>query len=181
MQAQALMEAVLQRLDRPTDSATLEQYRDRLLSYINECALDLAGAIRPWRRDELSMHQGKVELSGLPYRCGKVLSARIDGQRRVFYYGPTSSTIHFPGLAEGTVEVTYWYVPAPLRELTDELQLPEACREAVISYAVAKERARFDTASQNAARLELMLYGQQKGKLRHLLPDAENLVIYNKY
>ena len=115
-----LMEATLRKLDRPTDTATVTLYKERLLGYLNEALLDLTAELRPWRRDTVTVTGGQAELSGLPHACLKVLAARVDGQRRLFYYGSTRGTLLFPGMEDGTVELTYRYQPALLSELTDK-------------------------------------------------------------
>ena len=176
-----LIQMTLRKLDRPVDNDTVALYKERLVGYFNEALLDLAVELRPWRRDELTVTNGQAELSGLPRTCHKVLSARIDGQRRLFYYGSTQGTILFPGMGNGVVELTYRYLPALLRELTDEPQVPETVQEMLVEYAAARERSRFDAASQNAARLDLTLYRELKGKLKRGYPSAELDQIYHIY
>ena len=181
MTTQKLMEMILRKLDRPTDSDTVALYKERLLGYLNEAMLDLAAELRPWRRDTLTVTGGQVELDHLPRTCLKVLAARIDGQRRLFYYGSTRDTLLFPGVESGTVELTYRYQPELLAELTDEPQLPEGIQGLLVEYAAARERSRFDAASQNAARLDLTLYREMVGKLRRGYPTPDLSQIYNIY
>ena len=145
-----LIKMTLRKLDRPTDNDTVALYKERLLGYLNEAMLDLTAELRPWRRDTLAVTSGQADLSGLPCVCLKVLAARIDGQRRLFYYGATRSTLLFPGVGDGTVEITYRYQPDQLAELTDEPQLPAGLQGLLVEYAAARERGRFDAASQNA-------------------------------
>ena len=176
-----LIQMTLRKLDRPTDNDTAALYRERFVGYLNEALLDLTAEFRPWRRDTLTVTDGQAELSDLPRTCLKVLAARVDGQRRLFYYGSTQGTILFPGMGDGTVEITYRYLPALLGELTDEPQLPEEIQELLAEYAAARERSRFDAASQNAARLDLTLYRELKGQLRRGYPAADLSRIYHIY
>ena len=176
-----LMEMTLRKLDRPTDSDTVALYKERLLGYLNEALLDLTAEFRPWRRDTVTVTNGQAELSGLPRACLKVLAARVDDQRRLFYYGSTRGTLLFPGMADGTVELTYRYQPALLTELTDEPQLPEGLQGLLVEYAAARERSRFDAASQNAARMDLTLYREMKGKLKRGYPAPDLSRIYHIY
>ena len=176
-----LMKMTLRKLDRPTDSSTVALYKERLLGFLNEAVLDLTAEFRPWRRDTVTVTNGQAELSGLPRTCLKVLAARIDGQRRLFYYGSTRGTLLFPGMRNGTVELTYRYQPALLTELTDEPQLPEGFQGLMAEYAAARERSRFDAASQNAARLDLTLYQQMKGNLKRGYPAPDLSRIYHIY
>ena len=176
-----LIKMTLRKLDRPTDNDTVALYKERLLGYLNEAMLDLTAELRPWRRDTLAVTSGQADLSGLPRVCLKVLAARIDGQRRLFYYGATRSTLLFPGVGDGTVEITYRYQPDLLEELTDEPQLPEGMQGLLVEYAAARERSRFDAASQNAARLDLTLYRELKGKLKRNYPAQDLSRIYNIY
>lgn len=181
MTALKLMEMTLRRLDRPTDSSTVALYQERLMGYLNEAILDLAGEFRPWRRDSLTVTDGQAELSSLPCACLKVLSVFVDGQRRLFYYGSTRGTLLFPGMESGTAEITYRYQPAMLAELTDEPQLPEGLQGLMVEYAAARERSRFDAASQNAARIDLTLYRESKGKLKRGYPAPDGCLFYNIY
>lgn len=176
-----LIQMTLRKLDRPTDNDTVALYKERLLGYLNEAILDLATEFRPWRRDNVTVTNGQAELSGLPRACLRVLAARVDGQRRLFYYGSTRGTILFPGMGDGTAEITYRYLPAMLSELTDEPQLPEGLHGLLAEYAAARERSRFDAASQNAARLDLTLYGEIKDRLKRGYPGPELNQIYHIY
>ena len=176
-----LMEMTLRKLDRPTDSATLALYKDRLLGYLNEALLDLTAEFRPWRRDEITVTNGQTDLSVLPRNCLKPLVARIDKKRRLFYYGTTRDILLFPGVENGTAEITYRYQPAQLVELTDEVQLPLGLQGLMVEYAAARERSRFDAASQNAARLDLTLYRDMKTKLKRTYAEPEFPKICNIY
>ncbi len=176
-----LMEMTLRKLDRPIDDDTVALYKQRLLGYLNEALLDLTAEFRPWRRDFLSVTNGQTELSDLPRACLKVLAARVDGRRRLFYYGSTRGTLLFPGMGDGTVEITYRYQPALLTELADEPQLPEGMQGLLAEYAAARERSRFDAASQNAGRLDLTLYRELKGKLKRGYPGPDEPRIYHIY
>ena len=84
-------------------------------------------------------------------------------------------------LPDGTVEITYRYQPPLLMELSDEPQLPEGMQGLLVEYAAARERSRFDAASQNAARLDLTLYRELKGKLKRNYPAQDLSRIYNVY
>ena len=181
MTTQKLMELTLRKLDRPIDSNTLALYKERLLGYLNEALLDLTAEFRPWRRDTVTVTGGQVDLDLLPRTCLKVLAARIDGRRRLFYYGSTRGTLLFPGMEDGTVELTYRYQPALLAELTDEPQLSEGLQGLLVEYAAARERSRFDAASQNAARLDLALYQELKRNLKRGYPAPDFAQIYRIY
>ena len=176
-----LMQLTLRKLDRPTDNDTVALYKERLLGYLNEALLDLTAELRPWRRDPVTVTNGQADLTGLPCACVKVLAARVDQARRLFYYGSTRSTLVFPGMENGTVELTYRYQPTTLSELTDEPQLPEALQPLLVEYAAARERSRFDAASQNAARLDLTLYRQLTARLRRNYPAPDMAQIYHIY
>ena len=181
MTALQLIQRTLRKLDRPTDNDTVALYRERLTGYLNEAIMDLTVELRPWRRDTVSVTRGKAELSTLPLACHKVLAARIDGKRRLFYYGSTRNTLLFPGMENGTAEITYRYLPALLQELTDEPALSEPLQELLVEYAAARERSRFDAASQNAAKLDLTLYREMRGRLKRGCSALDLGEIYNIY
>lgn len=181
MTALQLIQSVLRKLDRPTDDDTVAMYKEWLLGYLNEALLDLTAELRPWRRDTLAMTGGQAELGDLPCTCLKVLSAQIDGQRRLFYYGSTRGTLLFPGLGDGTVELTYRYQPDLLTELDDEPQLPEGLQGLLAEYAAARERSRFDAASQNAAQLDLTLYRELRNGLKRGYPAPDLAQLYHIY
>ena len=151
------------------------------MGYLNEALLDLTAEFRPWRRDELTVQNGQAELSDLPCACLKVLSAFVGGQRRLFYYGSTRGTLLFPGMENGTAEITYRYLPALLQELTDEPALSEPLQELLVEYAAARERSRFDAASPNAAKLDLTLYREMRGRLKRGCSALDLGEIYNIY
>ena len=176
-----LMQMVLRKLDRPIDNATVALYKDRLMGYFNEAVLDLTAEFRPWRRDELAVTNGQADLSALPRQCLKALTARIDKKRYLFHYGATRNILMFPGIQNGTAVITYRYQPAQLTELTDEPQLPKGLLGLLVEYAAARERSRFDAASQNAARLELTLYREMKGKLKRAYAEPEPSKLYHVY
>ena len=92
-----------------------------------------------------------------------------------------AGTLLFPGMADGTAEITYRYQPALLTELTDEPQLPEGLQGLLVEYAAARERSRFDAASQNAARMDLTLYRELKGQLKRGYPAPDLSRIYHIY
>ena len=50
-----------------------------------------------------------------------------------------------------------------------------------MEYAAARERSRFDAASQNAAKLDLTLYREMKGQLRRGYSAPDLGEIYNIY
>ncbi len=176
-----LMEMTLRKLDRPTDSDTVALYRERLLGFFNEALLDLAADFRPWRRDTVNVENGQVELDQLPCICRKVLAVHVHGKRRLFYYGSTRGTLLFPGMGNGTAQITYRYEPDRLTELTDEPQLPEGLQELLAEYAAARERGRFDGVSQNGGKLDLTLYRELKGKLKRGYPAPDPSRFYHVF
>ena len=181
MTTQRLMEMTLRKLDRPMDNGTVALYRERLLGYLNEAMLDLTAEFRPWRRDSLTVADGQADLSGLPCACLKVLGASVEGQRRLFYYGSSRKILRFPGMEAGPVEITYRYQPALLTELGDEPQLPELWQGLLVEYAAARERSRFDAASQSAASLDLTLYREMKQRLKRGYSAPSLARFYNLY
>ena len=83
-------------------------------------------------------------------------------------------------VADGLVQVTYRYIPEPLRVDTDIPDLPEWCHGALIGYAVGRERAAGDAASVNAARTCFELYNAAKRCMRAHRGELDAFTIENR-
>lgn len=166
MTLKELLTGALLQLDRGTDAQTLESWRDKLTRYLNDAMIDLTGELQPRRTDELTLTQGTLELGDLPRDVVKVIALTRENTRLPFYYGLSSETLRVPAVEDGTVQVTYRYMPEALRVDTDVPDLPEWCHGALISYAVGRERAGGDATSISAARACFELYNAAKRLMR---------------
>ncbi len=168
MNLKQLIIATLHELQRPTDSATVAQWQDRLTLYINEAIADIGVYLRPWRRSPLAVVNGRLDLTQLPYLCTKVLAVEDgDGRRVVFYYGASVAELAVRGIPDGELYVVYRYAPRTLSGEFDEPELPAFCHPLIVTYAVARERCHMDGVSQGSAQLNFTLYETQKRRLRY--------------
>ena len=83
-------------------------------------------------------------------------------------------------LPDGAIQVTYRYMPEPLRVDTDIPDLPQWCHGALISYAVGRERASGDAASLGAARACFELYNAAKRMMRANRGEMDAFAIVNR-
>ena len=180
MTLKELLTGALLQLDRGTDAQTLESWRDKLTRYLNDAMIDLTGELQPRRTDELTLTSGTLDLSGLPRAVIKVLALTRGDTRLPFYYGPVSDSLRVPAVPDGTIAVTYRYMPEPLRVDTDVPDLPEWCHGALIGYAVGRERAAGDAASVNAARACFELYNAAKRCMRAHRGELDAFTIENR-
>ena len=179
MTLKELLTGTLLQLDRASDAQTLEAWRDKLTRYLNDAIVDLAGELQPRRTDELALTDGTLSLADLPRAAVKVVALTKDGKRLPFYYGFGSDDLRVPCAANGPIQVTYRYMPEPLRYDTDEPDLPEWCHGALICYAVGRERASGDAASMSAARACFELYQQTRREMRAHRGERDAYTIEN--
>ncbi|MCL2695267.1 MAG: hypothetical protein FWE69_02960 [Clostridiales bacterium] len=181
MTLQDIIKGVLAELHRPTDTATVEQWRERLTLYANEAVADLTAAFRPWRRDEVTLAGHVVNITSLSARCLKVLALELNGQRLPYYYGAGLNTLCVPGQKDGRPWISYRYCPKELVALTDVPELPAQCHPLIVTYVAARERVNFDAGSQSGAKLNFSLYETQKRRVKSDLGEPDGHRLYNRY
>lgn len=179
MTLQELLTAVLQQLDRSTDAQTLETWRDKLTRYLNDAMVDLSGALQPRRTEAVALADGTIDLTLLERPCIKALALRRGDARLAFYYGAGTNLLHVPGVPDGPVTLTYRYMPRMLAADTDVPELPEHCHGALVTYAVARERAAGDATA--AAQAGFALYAQMRRALRPHCGEADVYRLENVY
>lgn len=179
MTLQELLTAVLQQLDRSTDAQTLENWRDKLTRYLNDAIVDLAGVLRPRRTEMVEIAGETIDLTLLERPCIKVVALARDGQRLPFYYGAGTALLHIPAVSDGPAALTYQFMPLMLAADTDVPELPEHCHGALVTYAVARERAAGDAAA--AAQTGFALYHQMRRALRAGCGEIDGYRIENAY
>ena len=179
MTLQELLTAALQQLDRGTDAQTLETWRDKLTRYLNDAIIDMTDAVQPRRTEQTEILCGTIDLAGLERPCIKVTALWKDGKRLPFYYGAGTSLIRVPCTADGPAALTYRYMPAMLAADTDVPELPEPCHGALVTYAVARERAAGDAAA--AAQAGSQLYSQMRRALRRHAGELDAYRFENIY
>ena len=180
MTLKELLTGALLQLDRGTDAQTLESWRDKLTRYLNDAMIDLASELQPRRTDELTLNGGSLDLSTLPRDVVKVLALTRESTRLPFYYGASTDQLRVPAVTDGAIQVTYRYMPEPLRVDTDIPDLPQWCHGALISYAVGRERASGDAGSLGAARACFELYNAAKRLMRASRGETDAYAIINR-
>ena len=180
MTLKELLTGALLQLDRGTDAQTLESWRDKLTRYLNDAMIDLTSDLQPRRTDELTLTSGSLDLSTLPRDVVKVIALSRGSTRLPFYYGASTANLRVPAAEDGAVQVTYRYVPEPLRVDTDIPDLPEWCHGALISYAVGRERASGDAMSIATARVCFELYNAAKRIMRANRGELDAFAILNR-
>jgi len=175
-----ILVSALAQLDRGHDSQTLDTWRNKLTRFANEAVYDIAMAVRPYRTDTLTVTEGMADLSQLPRGCVKVCSVMQQGASRVFYRGVGSDVLRVPG-AEGTVSVTYQYVPREMSLPTDEPELPAHCQGPIVTYVVGRERASGDVSTQGGAGVYFEIYNAAKRQLRTHRGERDVYCIRNRW
>lgn len=181
MTVQELIEGALCELDHPADSAALALWKEKLLRFANEAAVDLAETFRPWRRDTLPLSGGIVDLHALPYRLGKVLGVERGGMRVPFYFGTDAYTLHVPGVTDGPMTVVYRYLPRELVLDTDEPELPTACHPLIVLYMAGRFSMTNDAQGMNHASAALSLYETRKHRLKLDFDEPTDYRITNRW
>ncbi len=180
MTLKELLTGALLQLDRATDAQTLEAWRDKLTRYLNDAMIDLTSELQPRRTDPLTLVSGALELSALPRDVVKVIALSRGNTRLPFYYGLSTAQLRVPATEDGEIQVTYRYMPEPLKVDTDTPDLPQWCHGALVSYAVGRERASGDSASLNAARACFELYNAAKRMMRAHRGEQDAYAIENR-
>ena len=176
-----LIEAALGEMEHPSNTAALPLWREKLLRFANEALVDLTEAFRPWRRDVLTLTDGALDLTALPYTAGKLLGIERNGMRVPFYYDANTSSLRVPGLADGPVTAVYRYLPKPLVQNGDEPELPAACHPLIVQYMVARFEMQNDATAQNHAGMLLSHYELRKRRLKLDFDEPTGYAIYNRY
>ncbi len=173
-----LIEQALAELDHPVDTAARPLWEEKLKRFANEAQDDLFAALRPWRRETVTLTDGTIDLAALQSDVSKVLGVERAGLRLPFYYGADTNTLRLKGVADGPVAVVYRYAPCPLAEPTDEPQLPSVCHPLIVLYMVARFEMHNDAQGLSHANMLLSLYETRKRRLRmnHDEPSGYDLI-----
>lgn len=181
MTVSQLIEQALAELEHPADTAALPLWREKLIRFANEAQNDLTETFRPWRRDPLTLQNGLLDLSGLPYLVSKVLGVERNGMRIPFYYDTDTGTLRVPGAADGPMTVVYRYLPKTLTLDSDEPELPTACHPLIVHYMVARFEMHNDASAQSHAAMLLNLYETRKRRMKLDFDEPSGYAIYNRW
>ncbi len=164
--ARELINSALGELEHPEDTAALPLWEDKLLRFANEALVDLYETFRPWRRDTLTLQNGTLDLSALPYTAGKVLGVERSGMRVPFAYRADTNTLQVPGVQDGPMTVVYRYLPNLLTGDDDEPELPAACHPLIVLYMVGRFSMVNDAQGLNRTSAALSVYEARKRRLK---------------
>ena len=135
--------------------------------------------MQPRRTETVSITGGAIDLTLLERPLVKAVALARGGARLPFYYGAGTHLLHVPGVPDGAAELTYRYMPRMLAADTDVPDLPEYSHGALVTYAVARERAAGDAAA--AAQAGFALYQQMRRALRAHSGELDAYRIENAY
>lgn len=174
-----LIEQALAELEHPADTAALPLWQELLVRFANEAVADLTETFRPWRRDPLTLTNGLLALSGLPYTVSKVLGVERNGMRIPFCYETDTKTLRVPGVPDGPMTVVYRYQPKTLALNTDEPELPSACHPLIVYYMCARFEMHNDASAQNHASMLLNLYERRKRRMKLDCDEPDGYALFN--
>lgn len=170
----------LDRLDRGHDAQTLEMWRDKLTMFANDALTDLAHAIKPVRTEKaLILLDGTVDANAFERDCIGIVSITADGRDVPFVECGTSGV--FKVKAEGSVAVTYAYVPKRLSSPSDVPELPERFHPLIVIYVVARERMSGDISTQKGFAAHMRLYETMKAEMLKKSGSADAYGFINRW
>ena len=113
-----------------------------------------------FRTDTVVLENGRFDVDDLPRWCTKITEVRAGG--KPVKYDMDNQTGRILVDADGEVEVTYRFLPNPLKNSNDTPELPKQLHQCIVSYVVASDKAEGDTTTQGSASLYYQLYNEQK-------------------
>ena len=176
-----LIQSALAELDHPENTAALPLWKEKLLRFANEAVVDLYETFHPWRRDLLTLQNGVLDLTALPYTVAKVLGVERGGMRVPFFYGADTDTIRVPGVQDGLMTVVYRYMPRTLILDGDEPELPSACDPLIVLYMTGRFCLTDDAQGLNHATAALSLYETRKRRLKLDFDEPTDYRIVNRF
>ena len=157
----------------------MELYRHRFTQYANEAQNDLAEALGMKRTEGMLPHNGEVNLNSLERRCLRLESIRQLGHEVPFRTGDLPQLVLLPYTS--AAEITYRYLPQPLKNADDVSELPEHLHPLIVTYCVGRERMGGDVSTQHGGNIYLSMYNAAKAKLRGWIDSDDAFKIVNRY
>ena len=136
---------------RGHDAQTMDTWRDKLTGFANDAIMDLALTVRPIRTEKAAIANGRIDCNALERECIRVMSIRQCGREADFYADERSAGVVRVNADDGEAEITYRFMPRMLTNATDEPEPNEACRQLIVTYVVARERASGEVTRSAAA------------------------------
>lgn len=149
--------------------------------YANDCLIDLAYYLHLRRTETVTVSDETVDLSALERICKRVSSISRDDVAYQFYLGRSTGGIRVPGITDGSVDVTYEYIPNNLEDDTGFPDVPEQLHSLFPIYIAARDRAAGNREEQQRASFFFELYESGKRKARKSMGEADAYTIINKY
>jgi len=175
-----IITAALSELNRGQDAQSMQVWRDKLTGFANEAIIDLAGVLHPRRTEAAQVLEGHLESNSLEYPCTKIIAIHQNGMRTAFVQGPSSTKVKVL-CKDGPIQVTYRYLPPPLKLPNDVPALTPECHPLIVTYVVARERTSGDVSTQRGANIYFELYNMGKRTLRCNLGEDDAYSIVNRY
>lgn len=169
-----IIKSALEQLGRGTDAQNISVCENKFTGYANEAILDLAEKCKPTRTDAVAVVNGVITLPRTPL---KIIEITQDEIEIPFSYKDGKVYVG----AEGTVDVTYRYVPATLYNASDIPEIPLHLHSLITTYVVARERASTDAGNQRGANVYFELYNAGKRSIRSNVGEADAYTIKNRW
>lgn len=183
MNLSVITNETLVQMGKSTDSQMKGEYEQSTKLYANDCIADLADHIGLWRTDAIAIASGVVNLGSLPRIVKRVLSIKRDNRLYEFERGESTGLVYIEGLKtlDGTVSVTYTYVPARLTSENDEPELPTSLHQLIPTYTAARTYLAGDTEQQRRGLVLMQQYENLKSKIPVNYGESNSGRIMNKF
>lgn len=160
--------SALRRLDRGTDTQTIQDYRPVFTVYANKACKKIAEEYKGCRKEEIELDEDcSFNVNDLERGCYKIVKIR-DRSRRPFvefWQDPPGSGIVVVDTQDPVVSVTYRYVPKEMSSTIDVPEIPEIFHDIIPYYIVACERAGGDPQTQSTASVDYQLFNDQVARM----------------
>ena len=162
MNLDEIIVASLRRLDRGTDTQTIQTYRPLFTTYANQACREIAKEFKPCKKETMSLDVDKsFDITHLDRGCYKIVRIADSTGEKEFWQDPPGSGFVVVDTKESDVSITYRYVPKEMASTIDEPELPEFLHEIIPHYIVACERAGGDPQTQSTASVDFQLFNEK--------------------
>ena len=158
-----LIVSALRRLDRGTDTQTIQAYRPVFTVYANKACKKIAEEYKACRKETVALDADhSFNVTSLQRGCYKIMGIKDSKKDWLeFWQDPPGSGIVVCDTTDASVSVTYRYVPRELTSTVDIPELPEMFHDIIPYYIVACERAGGDPQTQSTASVDYQMFNDQ--------------------